>query len=304
MQPPQPTPFNIEQYLREQKAKVDARLDELLPKADVYPAVIHEAMRYSVFAGGKRLRPILALATGEALGGNLERLTTLAAALEMIHTYSLIHDDLPAMDNDDFRRGQPTAHKKYGEAIAILSGDGLLTLAFQVLAEMPGLAESPQVTVRVIQRIARAIGATCGMVGGQVVDLLTQGEEFTGDELNYIHSAKTGALIQASVESAALLCEAAPETLEALGQFGSRIGLAFQIVDDVLDLEASSAQLGKTAGKDRANRKATYPSLYGLETSKARAKQLVAEAVEELAFLGGRAEVLRELAHFISIRRF
>jgi len=289
--------------MRQQKEIVDARLDELLPRADAYPEIVHEAMRYSVFAGGKRLRPILALATGEALGGDLRRLSLLACALEMIHTYSLIHDDLPAMDNDDYRRGQLTAHKKYGEAIAILAGDALLTLAFQVLAEIPSPGQSAEITLRVICRIAEAIGTSCGMVGGQVVDLITQGKQFTADERNYIHSAKTGALIRASVDSAALLCEAETEVRAGLGRFGTRIGLAFQVVDDILDEDASSSELGKTAGKDRAEGKATYPAMYGLEESKSVAARLVAEAVQELNFLGERADALKALAQFISIRR-
>ncbi len=299
-----PEHVNIEQYMRRQKDLVDAHLDGLLPRADAYPEVIHEAMRYSVFAGGKRLRPLLALAAGEALGGDLGRLLPMACALEMIHTYSLIHDDLPAMDNDDFRRGQPTAHKKFGEGIAILAGDALLTLAFQVLADIPLPADHAQTKVKVIQRIARAIGTSCGMLSGQVVDLTTEGKTFTREDLDYIHSSKTGALIQGSVESAALMCDSPAPVREKIGRFGARIGLAFQVVDDILDVEASSAELGKTAGKDRAGGKATYPALLGVEASKAIARQLVSDAVEELDFLGEKAEVLKELARFISIRRF
>ncbi len=290
--------------MRRQKALVDAHLEELLPKADAYPEIIHRAIRYSVFAGGKRLRPLLALAAGEALGGEPSRLLPMACALEMIHTYSLIHDDLPAMDNDDFRRGQPTAHKKFGEGIAVLAGDALLTLAFQVLAEIPMPANRAETKVRVIERIARAIGTSCGMLGGQVVDLTTEGKAFTREELDYIHSSKTGALIQGSVEAAAIMSDAPPEANERIARFGARIGLAFQVVDDILDVEASSAELGKTAGKDRAGGKATYPALLGIEASKSIARQLVAEAARELDFLGESAEVLKELARFISIRRF
>ena len=304
MHPPDHAPFNIKQYMHRQKELVDAQLDQLLPKASAYPEIIHAAMRYSVFAGGKRLRPILALASGEALGVGLARLLPTACALEMIHTYSLIHDDLPSMDNDDFRRGQPTAHKKFGEGIAILAGDALLTLAFQVLAQIPMPADQAVTKVEVIERIARAIGTSCGMVGGQVVDLTTEGKTFTREELDYIHSSKTGALIQASVECAALIAGSSQKVRDSLSQFGAKIGLAFQIVDDILDLEASSAELGKTAGKDRAGGKATYPALLGLETSKGIARQLVEEAARELEFLGEKAEVLKELARFISIRRF
>ncbi len=290
--------------MRRQKDLVDAHLDGLLPRADAYPKVIHEAMRYSVFAGGKRLRPLLALAAGEALGTDLGRLLPMACALEMIHTYSLIHDDLPAMDDDDFRRGQPTAHKKFGEGIAILAGDALLTLAFQVLAEIPLPPNQAEIKVKVIQRIARAIGTSCGMLSGQVVDLTTEGKTFTREDLDYIHSSKTGALIQGSVESAALMCDSPPPVRDRMARFGAKIGLAFQVVDDILDVEASSAELGKTAGKDRAGGKATYPALLGVEASKGIARQLVSDAVEELDFLGEKAEVLKELARFVSIRRF
>jgi geranylgeranyl diphosphate synthase, type II len=287
-----------------QKELVDTNLNKALPPADLYPETVHEAMRYSVFAGGKRLRPILALATAETLGGNLQPIIPLACALEMIHTYSLIHDDLPAMDNDDYRRGQLTCHKKYGEGIAILAGDALLTLAFQLLAEIPAPPEQAETTVRVIHELARAIGTSCGMVGGQVVDLATQGKPFSREQLDFIHSSKTGALIRASIQSAALLCEADEEVLQALARFGAKIGLAFQVVDDILDVEASPEQLGKTPGKDDLDGKATYPAMYGIETSRKMASQLVDEAIREIAFLRARGEILRELARFISIRRF
>lgn len=297
-------PFNIEPYMRRQKELVDAHLDALLPKANAYPEIIHEAMRYSVFAGGKRLRPVLALATGEALHGDSRRLLPLACALEMIHTYSLIHDDLPAMDDDDFRRGQPTAHRKFGEGIAILAGDGLLTLAFQVLAEIPMPAGQAETKVDVIAQISKAIGTSCGMLAGQVVDLTTQGKTFTREELDYIHSSKTGALIKSSVECAALMCNSAPDVRQRMARFGARVGLAFQVVDDILDVEASSTELGKTAGKDRAGGKATYPALLGLKASKAIATELAEQAAAELDFLGEKAQVLKELARFVSIRRF
>jgi geranylgeranyl diphosphate synthase, type II len=296
--------FDIREYMARQKELVDAYLDNALPRADVYPEIIHEAMRYSVFAGGKRLRPILALATAETLGGQLQRIIPLACALELIHTYSLIHDDLPAMDNDDYRRGQLTCHKKYGEGMAILAGDGLLTLAFQLLAEIPGDPALADVKVRVIHQVARAIGTSCGMVGGQVVDLATQGKRFSREQLNFIHSSKTGALIRVSIQTAALLCDADQGVRDALSRFGGKIGLAFQVVDDILDVEASSEQLGKTPGKDDIEGKATYPAMYGIETSREIASQLVGEAVQEIALLGPEGEVLRELAQFVSIRRF
>ncbi len=299
-----PAKVDIADYMQRQKKLVDAFLDEYLPPADLYPEVIHQAMRYSVFAGGKRIRPILALATGEALGGDFRALIALAGALELIHTYSLIHDDLPAMDNDDLRRGQPTAHKKFGEGMAILAGDALLTLAFQLLAEIPVPDDQQERKIKVIHKIARAIGTSCGMVGGQVVDLATQGKPFSREQLNYIHSSKTGALIQASVRCAALLSNADDNARNALADFGASIGLAFQIVDDILDIEGTPEQLGKTSGKDRVDKKATYPAMYGLEASREVAEKLVEDAVHEVAFLGAKGEVLRELANFISIRRF
>lgn len=295
---------DIAEYMQRQKRLVDGFLDDYLPSSDLYPEVIHQAMRYSVFAGGKRIRPILAIAAGEALDGDSRSVIALAGALELIHTYSLIHDDLPALDNDDLRRGQPTLHKRFGEAMAILAGDALLTLAFQLLAEIPVPDDRQGIKIKVIHKVARAIGTSCGMVGGQVVDVTTQGKPFTREQLNYIHSSKTGALIKTSVYSAALLSNADKATCSALANFGASIGLAFQIVDDILDIEGTPEQLGKSAGKDRADRKATYPEMYGLETSRQVAEKLVEEAVHEIAFLGARGEVLRELARFISIRRF
>ncbi len=295
--------LDIRRYLSRRKVVVDDYLDQFLPAEETHPPAVHQAMRYSVFAGGKRLRPILSLATGEALGGEFDRLIHLACALEMIHTYSLIHDDLPAMDNDDLRRGMPTLHRKFGEAIAILAGDGLLTLAFQVLAEIPGDRQSEGTRLRVIHRIARAVG-TSGLIGGQVVDLTMEGKEFTPQDVEYIHSAKTGALLQTSVESAAILAQADEQARRSLAAFGGSIGLAFQVVDDILDVEGSRQELGKSSGKDEAGRKATYPALYGLEASRRIAEDLVEKAVGELGFLGAKAEILRQLARFITNRRF
>jgi geranylgeranyl diphosphate synthase, type II len=296
--------FDIEEYLRSQKEVVDTNLDRLLPPAATYPQIINEAIRHSVFAGGKRIRPILVLATGEALGGDFQRLINLACAIEMLHTYSLIHDDLPAMDNDDYRRGQPTSHKKFGEAIAILAGDGLQTLAFQTLSSSPMAEESALVQIQVINRLARAVGVNRGMIAGQVVDITTQGRAFSREQLEYIHSSKTGALIQASVNCAVLLCSASEDVRRHLSAFGSSVGLAFQIVDDILDEEGSLEELGKTSGKDRASRKATYPAMFGMETSRKVTGELVEHAIHEISFLGARGEVLKELTKFISIRRF
>ena len=298
------TPRNIKDYLAVQKKLVDQQLDRLLPTAEAYPPVIHTAMRYSLFAGGKRIRPALALATGQALRGDPGGLLDLACSLEMIHTYSLIHDDLPAMDNDDFRRGRPTVHKKYGEGIAILAGNGLLTRAFEVLALLSQGAVPANVGAKIMARICRAIGTSGGMMAGQAVDLLTQGKPFTREELEYIHSAKTGALLRASVTTAALLSGAEDAQLDRLSRFGAKIGLAFQVVDDMLDVEGSSREMGKQSGQDVVEQKATYPALMGLGESRKIAECLVEEAIAQLEFLGQRAERLRQLARFISIRRF
>ena len=296
--------FPIQEYLSQQKQTVDQHLDDFLPPIDSHPEVIHQAMRYSIFAGGKRIRPILALATGEALEGDFQKLVYLACALEMIHTYSLIHDDLPAMDDDNYRRGQLTTHKKFGEGIAILTGNALLTQAFQLLAEIPARADETDKKLSVIQDICQATGTSRGMLGGQALDLTHQGKPVSAEQLERIHSAKTGALILASVSCAALLSGASEEAYERLRSYGSRIGLAFQIADDVLDIESSSKESGKTSGKDNLHRKATYPAMYGLETSRQIAKELVEEAIREIDFLGSRGEVLKALGRFISVRRF
>ncbi len=296
--------FQIEKYLAQQTQTINDYLDRFLPPADFYPEVIHEAMRYSVLGGGKRIRPILALATGEALEGDFRKMIYLACALEMIHNYSLVHDDLPVMDDDDYRRGQFTTHKKFGEGITILAGDALLSLAFQLLSEISTDSRWAETSLAVIHRICRAIGTSGGMIAGQAVDLTTQGKPFSGKELEYIHSSKTGALIQASVFGAALLSEASAEACQRINTFGSNVGLAFQIVDDILDVEGSREELGKISGKDYLKRKATYPALYGVETSRKMVMKLVEEAVQELAFLGPRGEVLKALALFVSFRRF
>lgn len=294
----------IEDYLRQQKKTVDGYLDDFLPPLDLHPEIIHQTMRYSVFAGGKRIRPILALATGEALEGDFQKLIYLACALEMIHTYSLIHDDLPSLDDDDYRRGQLTAHKKFGEGIAILAGTALLTLAFQLIVEMPSRESEADTKLAVMHRLCRAISTTRGMLGGQVMDLQTQGKPFTREQLEEIHSAKTGALIHASISCAALVSQGGDEVREKMGAFGSSIGLAFQIIDDILDVQSSSKELGKTSGKDDRTRKATYPAMYGLDTSRKIASELIENAIQEISFLGARAATLKELAQFISTRSF
>lgn len=295
--------FDISDYLRAKRRFVDSCLDRFLPPATTPPELIHETMRYSVFAGGKRIRPILALSTAEALGGEMDPVLNLACALEMIHTYSLIHDDLPAMDDDDYRRGRLTAHKKFGEGIAILAGNGLMAHAFRLLTEMKPPVTAGQ-KIDLIQRLCDAVGTEKGIIAGQVMDLTTQGRAFSEDQLSQIHASKTGALIETSVTSAAVLSGAEDTLLARMSRFGKRIGLAFQIVDDILDRVASSEELGKATGKDAHGSKATYPALFGLEESRRQAADLVEQAIHELEPLGEPAFVLRELARFISVRRF
>ncbi|HYB62155.1 MAG TPA: farnesyl diphosphate synthase [Methylomirabilota bacterium] len=279
---------------------VDLALERLLPAEDTPPPSIHKAMRYSVFAGGKRVRPILCLESARIFTVQLDAVLPVACALEFIHTYSLIHDDLPALDNDDLRRGKPTSHKMFGEAIAILTGDALLTLAFEVLAAAPLDAAR---RAAILAGVARAAGTRDGMVGGQVADLEAEGKKATPEALEYIHRSKTAALIRASVVSGAIAGGAADSDVERLRRFGEQIGWAFQVVDDILDVEESSAALGKTAGKDQAQNKATYPALYGLQRSHAFANELAAKALAEIEPYGTRAENLRALAQFLVLRR-
>ncbi len=281
----------------EARGLVDLELDRLLPAADLYPQSVHRAMRHSIFAGGKRLRPILAIESGRLLGAQDAVLVPLGAALEMIHTYSLIHDDLPALDNDDLRRGQPTCHRAFGEATAILAGDALLTLAFKVLAQLPALSADAGVTL--IREVATAIGTPDGMIAGQVADLEASHESTTLATLELIHRAKTGALLRACVRAGALAARAPLEDLDRLTLYGEKVGLAFQIADDLLDVLGSTAELGKKAGKDRPQSKATYPALYGIEESRRIARKLVDEARAALEAYGVRAAPLREIAHFL-----
>lgn len=288
--------FDLSAYLKEKGALVEAALDQSLPI--VKPETIYESMRYSLMAGGKRLRPVLCLASCELLGGTLEMAMPTACAMEMIHTMSLIHDDLPAMDNDDYRRGKLTNHKVYGEDIAILAGDGLLAYAFEFIAAKTQNVPSQQV-LRVIAQLANAVGAA-GLVGGQVVDLESEGKtDITEETLHFIHTHKTGALLKACVVCGAILAGAKEEEIQGLSRYAENIGLAFQIVDDILDITATPEQLGKTAGKDLQAQKATYPSLWGLEGSRQRAQQLIDEAKAELAGYGEKANPLLALADFI-----
>jgi geranylgeranyl diphosphate synthase type II len=296
--------IDIRAYLSKKKKEVDKALDHLLPTEDTYPKSVNQAMRYSVFAGGKRLRPILAIAAGECLDVDPAAVSRLACALEMIHTYSLIHDDLPAMDNDDFRRGNPSCHRKYGEGIAILAGNGLMNLAFQLFTEIPDLGTDPGLVLITQRYLCQSVGTEGGVIAGQVVDLLTQGKTFDETDLNYIHTCKTAALIRASVVCTGLLSGADPAVISQLEIYGLKAGLAFQIVDDILDIIGDKKSLGKTIGKDEKEKKATYPALFGLEESRKKAEVLIAEAENELHFLGSRGRILRELARFITVRRY
>jgi geranylgeranyl diphosphate synthase type II len=291
----------LHQYLNEIRRQVDEELERLLPGAQEYPPSIHQAMRHSVFAGGKRLRPILCLESGRLFQGEEKSLVPLGCALELIHTYSLIHDDLPALDNDDLRRGKPTCHRVYGEATAILAGDALLTLAFEVLSA-PGLLPEGR-SPRIIHELAHAIGTRGGMVGGQVVDLEAAGRQTDAATLQYIHSAKTGAFIRAAVRCGALGANAPEEDLARLTVYGAKIGLAFQIADDLLDVTGSKEELGKSVGKDGQQQKATYPAIHGLEESQRIASQLVREACAALEPYGDRAQTLHEIAHFLITRK-
>lgn len=288
----------VPQVLTVRSRQIDEALERLLPPAAAMPESIHCAMRYSVFAGGKRLRPALCLEAGSVTGAEDREVIPVACALEMIHTYSLVHDDLPALDNDDLRRGQPTVHKKFGEAVAILAGDALLTRAFQILSGADGGSFHSADRIAAMREIALAVGTVDGMIGGQVADLEAEGKNISPQVLQYIHQAKTGALIRASVRAGALLGKAKQTELEALSIYGDKIGLAFQIVDDVLDVVSSAEVLGKTPGKDRSTRKATYAALFGLEASRHKARQFVDEALSALRSFGAAANGLRELAQF------
>ena len=294
--------LDVHAYMKERTRAVDEALERSLPPETAPPETVHRAMRYSVFAGGKRLRPVLVIAGAEAVGGAMDDVMPTACAMELIHTYSLVHDDLPAMDDDDFRRGRPTSHKVFGDAMAILAGYGLLTLAFRLLAEnlRPGM--DGRVLRDVLVEVAEAAG-TGGMVGGQVADLEAEGRHVTPEALDYIHLHKTAALIRASIRSGAALCGATPAQLQALAVAGTSLGLAFQIVDDILDVTGTTEQLGKTAGKDQVQQKATYPAIHGLAASRARAEALMAEALGALQPFGPPAEPLRALGRFILDRK-
>jgi geranylgeranyl diphosphate synthase type II len=293
--------LDLDRYLAEKARAVERFLDGYLPPENAYPASIHRAVRYSLFAPAKRLRPALALASAQAVGGKEDDALPGAAAVEMIHTYSLIHDDLPAMDNDSLRRGRPTSHVVFGEAMAILAGDALLTHAFHLLATQPASLD-PARRLRAVAVLAEACGLS-GLIGGQVVDLESEGVAVEPSTLEFIHRNKTGALIRAAVQLGALAGGAGEETLETLAGFGSRVGLAFQIVDDILDVEGDASSLGKTAGKDQKAKKATYPRVHGMALARERAATLVEEAVGLITPLGPPAEPLQALARRVLERR-
>ncbi len=291
--------MNIQAYLHKKKIIVDRSLEKIVPPATTYPSVVHEAMRYSLFAGGKRVRPLLAIASAEALGASSVGLLPLAGSLELVHTYSLIHDDLPAMDDDDFRRNRPTCHKVYGEAIAILAGDGLLNMAFEVLSDPKRLKIVPAARMLAIIREISTASGVFGMVGGQVVDIQSEGRDVDLPTLEYIHTHKTGALIRASVRVGALYARAGKRQLAALSHYGELVGLAFQIADDILDLTGTREEIGKDAGSDLKKDKKTFPSFYGLEESRRRAVEVADKAVYLLKDFDRKADPLRELAKYI-----
>ena len=286
---------DIKEYLKKVADAAERTLDALLPEESAYPSSIHRLMRYSIFAGGKRIRPSLLMAAFEACGGTFgdENALKAAAALEMFHTFSLIHDDLPCMDDDDFRRGRPTAHKAFNEALAVLGGDALCIAAFEVLGSTGNIT--------LVSEIAEALG-TNGMLGGQVVDIESEGKKVDRGTVEYIHRSKTAALIRASVRMGAILAGADKNTLALLSGYGNHIGLAFQVVDDILDEESTTEQLGKDAGSDRERGKATFPAVCGMDESKRYARELIENAWKEIEFLGAKGELLHQLAEFVITR--
>jgi len=292
--------FDIKEYLREKRELIDSYLKSYFDKS-FSPTTLQEAMRYSLLAGGKRVRPILALSSYEACGGKAEDILPQAASLELIHTYSLIHDDLPAMDNDDLRRGKPTNHKVFGEAMAVLAGDALLTEAFLMITDATTKLRRSSV-LKAVREVALSAGAY-GMVGGQAQDILSENMEPDGDTLEFIHLHKTAALITASVKLGGILANSGKNRLKALTRYGENIGLAFQIIDDILDVEGSTAELGKTAGSDEKKSKMTYPSLFGVEGARRKAEDLISEAVDALRIFLSGAESLRGIAGYLMKRR-
>jgi len=298
--------MDIKRYLQEKKGIVDSALERYFPREEEFPSTLQEAIRYSLFAGGKRIRPILSMASFEAVGGKGDKILPFACALEMIHTYSLIHDDLPAIDNDDYRRGKPTCHKVFGVAIAILAGDGLLTEAFRLMTTRPAQdrpSGDEELILDLINEVAQAAGVL-GMVGGQVADVESEGKVADLPMVQYIHTHKTGAMILVSVRVGAKLGGAKGGILNALTSYGESLGLAFQIIDDILNVKGKAALMGKKTGSDLLKGKATYPSVLGVEESKRRAHELVGLAVDALSQLGPEADSLREIARFVITREY
>ena len=295
--------MDLKKYLQEKEDIVNKALDTLLPKEDEFPQRLHKAMRYSIFAGGKRIRPILVIAAAEVFGKTAANVINIACAIELIHTYSLIHDDLPAIDNDDLRRGLPTNHKVFGEAIALLAGDALLTKAFQIMSQPSAVSgQQSALILKSIHEIAKAAGST-GMVGGQVVDIESEGKEVAFPVLEYIHIHKTGELILASVKAGAILAGAENKELETITRYGEAIGLAFQIADDIIDVEGNKEDVGKNIGGDAKKGKVTYPSILGVDESRKRARELVDMAITALKDFDRKAEPLREIARYIVERK-
>ena len=293
--------MNLKTYLISRQKMIDRALDRYLPKENTRPATIHKAMRYSLFAGGKRLRPILCLAAAESCGGKIERALPLACAMECIHTYSLVHDDLPSMDNDDFRRGRATCHKVFGDGIAVLAGDALLTIAFEIVSSARSTRRYDMATL--LREVAVAAGSQ-KLIAGQVADLEAEGKRTTRSELRYIHENKTSAMLATSVRLGAMSANADPKQLSAITRFGRALGLAFQVIDDILDVTQTTEKLGKSAGKDIAARKATYPAVIGLEKSRVEAKRLTRNAHHALSVFGAKGETLHALANYLLEREY
>ena len=294
--------MNLKAYLRAHQKEIDRALDRHLPKASTKPATLHKAMRYSLFAGGKRLRPILCLAAAEACRGKISNALPLACALECIHTYSLVHDDLPSMDNDDYRRGRPTCHKVFGEGIAVLAGDALLTIAFEIVSSAK---PTPRYGLSALLREIAVAAGSQKLIAGQVADLKAEGRKAGRDQLRYIHENKTAAILTSSVRLGAMSANAEAKKLQAVTRFGHSLGLAFQVIDDILDVTQTSEILGKSAGKDVAAKKATYPAVIGLEKSRAEARRLTRRAHDALSvFRSGEAEPLHCLANYLLEREY
>jgi geranylgeranyl diphosphate synthase type II len=293
--------MNLKTYLASRQKMVDRALDRFLPKANVKPPTIHQAMRYSVFAGGKRLRPILCLAAAESCGGRIDDALPLACAIECIHTYSLVHDDLPSMDNDDFRRGRPTCHKVFGDGIAVLAGDALLTTAFEIISRAKSTRRYPMHDI--LREVAVAAGSQ-KLIAGQVADLEAEGKKANRADLRYIHENKTAAILTTSVRLGAMVADANAKQLAAITKFGRALGLAFQVIDDILDVTQTSEKLGKSAGKDIAAKKATYPAVIGLGKSRAEARRLTRQAHDALSIFGRKAEALHTLANYLLEREY